>query len=509
MSRSERRFQIFISSTFEDLKEQRKQAVEVVFERGHIPIALERFSASNESDLEVIRRVIADCQVYILILGHRYGEIVPSQEISFTELEYNIAEENKLLILPFILSPNEVQRRRSSLDSKIEKEKSELKNFDKLDKFHRRIAKFKQFWGPDDQFKFLVANAINDHVESCNKPGFVKEQSDKKIAEVVSASENDFIYDIIEQLRNFKVLHERSLIQAEKKRELAAYFREQYLDRIVRHNVGLFFESGSTIAYVARELGKSLSAIVKITDKGSPNIYISTNNVLAYLQLWLKARIPCTTFPWSPPEEETYGASYGGLQKIVAKKPDYELSPLDEVAKEEIQKLLNTPYTLTSMGPLTLLLGAASGLQISKEYNLRFKDGLDDKIKNELQLQLSNCLGPHVGSYHNKVFKRFMYETKIPIMIFITGDKINCEIEVGKCHFILDSEFTWDKFCHEHPVAFCIGCTQDEKRKYMDTFSQFGFEILPGHGSSPITAFIARNLYFIEHFEHKTSMRYS
>jgi hypothetical protein len=65
---SDRRYQIFISSTFEDLRAERKAAVEAVFERGHIPIALENFSPSNESDLQVIKSAMKDCQVYVAIL---------------------------------------------------------------------------------------------------------------------------------------------------------------------------------------------------------------------------------------------------------------------------------------------------------------------------------------------------------------------------------------------------------------------------------------------------------
>src|SRR3974377_2399568 len=104
-----------------------------------------------------------------------------------------------------------------------------------------------------------------------------------------------------------------------------------------------------------------------------------------------------------------------------------------------------------------LLLAAASGLQLSSDHKLKFPDGVIDSRKEELADQLSRCYGPHVGSYRNKVFKRFMYATKLPMMIFVSDDKIDCEIEVGKCHFILDSELTWSSFYREYPLAFCVG----------------------------------------------------
>ena len=132
MKGSDTRFQIFISSTFKDLAEQRKQAIEVIFENGHIPIALENFFAANESDLNVIKKAISDSQIYILILGHRYGELIPGEEISFTELEYNLAEENGLTILPFVLKQDESNELRNKLNANNEKDNREIANHERL-----------------------------------------------------------------------------------------------------------------------------------------------------------------------------------------------------------------------------------------------------------------------------------------------------------------------------------------------------------------------------------------
>ena len=500
MENNDRRFQIFISSTFDDLQEERKQAVEVITDRGHIPIALENFSASNESDLEIIERVMGQCQIYILILGHRYGSIPPGNEISYTELEYQLAKKNELLILPFIMRADEVQRRRGTLDPKIPRDKAELDNFEKLQAFHDSIREYRQVWGrPSDNFKVKVTNAINDSLDKCKKPGFVR-VAEEKVTNVVSVSENEFIYDIVEQLKNFKTLYDRCLAFPDKKQALANLFNERYLSTIKTRKLSLFFESGSTVTYVARTLADALREEVKIDENGSPNIHIATNNVLAYLTLWLKGKVPCTPFPWSPPLEKTYGAFYGGIQGMPEKKPDYNFPPLDEYAKVEIQKLRAAPFSLEWRQPM-LLLGAASGLQITENHDLKMNDDLDPVSKNILREKLKKCFGPHVGSYRNKVFKRYMYATKLPILIFITGDKIDCEIDVGKCHFILDSEFTWEDFYKNHPVAFCVGCTQEKQTMYAELFRKLGFDIWYGPDASPVTALIARNNVFIETFE--------
>jgi hypothetical protein len=145
MDSNDRRFQIFVSSTFEDLKEERKKAIEVIFERGHIPIALERFSAGNKSDLEVIKKAMSECQVYLLILGHRYGSIPDGEQCGYTEIEYQLAKQNDLLILPFILHEDEIdRRRRENLNPKIKSDNEELCNFAKLQQFHRSIKQYRQ-----------------------------------------------------------------------------------------------------------------------------------------------------------------------------------------------------------------------------------------------------------------------------------------------------------------------------------------------------------------------------
>jgi hypothetical protein len=502
----DKRYQIFVSSTFQDLAEQRKQAIEVIFERGHIPIALERFSASNESDLEVITRAIKDCQVYLLILGHRYGEIVPGRDISFTELEFEIAESNGLLVLPFILKQKEVnRRRRDELNPDNTRDKLEQLHLDKLETFHNRTGRFRQYWSPEDQFKFLVANALNDNLPRVKKPGLIWETN----SVLTGASGNQFIIDIVEQLRSFTKLDKRVLNEAEKKHEVSVFFRTHYLDRIVNHKVGLFLESGSTLAYVAKEMSETLSHVVKIKE-GKANIQISTNNVLAYLELWLKAKIPCTSFPWSPPKELTYGALYGGLDKIEEQSPKYDGSGMDDAALNEIDRLDQAFFSLKSLNSTRhpgLLLATASGLQLSDDHNLLFKEGIDEETQKLLTAQLSACFGPHVGSYRNKVFKRYMYSTGMPLIVFITEDKIDCPIEVGKCHFILDQDLTWKDFTSDYPVAFIVGCSQRKKNALVKKFAELGFEIMQGQDYQPITAFAARNKAFISKFEHLTDLR--
>ncbi|MDI3289569.1 DUF4062 domain-containing protein [Polyangium sp. 15x6] len=82
-----------MSSTYNDLRKERQTAVQAVLDAGHIPAGMELFSAGDEAQLEVIKRWIDDSDVYMLILGARYGSIEPTTKKSYTHVEYEYAVE--------------------------------------------------------------------------------------------------------------------------------------------------------------------------------------------------------------------------------------------------------------------------------------------------------------------------------------------------------------------------------------------------------------------------------
>ncbi|HEY2898971.1 MAG TPA: DUF4062 domain-containing protein [Polyangia bacterium] len=86
-----RKLQIFVSSTYRDLLAERQAAVEAILRAGHIPAGMELFAAGDKSQLETICRWIDESDVYMLILGSRYGSLDPASGRSYTQLEYEYA----------------------------------------------------------------------------------------------------------------------------------------------------------------------------------------------------------------------------------------------------------------------------------------------------------------------------------------------------------------------------------------------------------------------------------
>jgi Domain of unknown function (DUF4062) len=99
-----KKYQVFISSTYEDLKEERQAAVEAVLKSGNIPAGMELFTAGSQSQYEVILRWIDDSDIFMLILGGRYGSIEPSSGLSYMEAEFNYARKTGKPFFSIVLS---------------------------------------------------------------------------------------------------------------------------------------------------------------------------------------------------------------------------------------------------------------------------------------------------------------------------------------------------------------------------------------------------------------------
>ena len=95
------KYQIFLSSTFTDLREERQAVSRAILDLGHIPAGMEMFPAADVEQLDYIKKVIDECDYYLLIVGARYGSLDPLG-VSFTEREYDYAVETRKTVLGFI-----------------------------------------------------------------------------------------------------------------------------------------------------------------------------------------------------------------------------------------------------------------------------------------------------------------------------------------------------------------------------------------------------------------------
>lgn len=94
----DKRYSIFISSTFEDLKAERQAVQDVVISAGDFPVQMESFPAADEDQFEFIKALIDKCDYYVLIVAGRYG--TPAEDgMSYTEKEYRYAVTKGIPVL--------------------------------------------------------------------------------------------------------------------------------------------------------------------------------------------------------------------------------------------------------------------------------------------------------------------------------------------------------------------------------------------------------------------------
>jgi hypothetical protein len=114
-----RKFQVFISSTYRDLLKERQTAVQAVLDAGHIPAGMELFAAGDEAQLAVIKRWIDESDVYMLILGVRYGTIEPVLKKSYTHVEYEYALAQKKPVFAVYLAEAPFKERVTELAAEL------------------------------------------------------------------------------------------------------------------------------------------------------------------------------------------------------------------------------------------------------------------------------------------------------------------------------------------------------------------------------------------------------
>jgi len=114
-----RKLQVFISSTYEDLKDERQAAVQAVLDAGHIPAGMELFAAGDKSQWESITRWIDESDAFLLILGGRYGSIEPESKKAYVELEYRYAMEKGKRLFALVLKEELIQKKVAQLGTKV------------------------------------------------------------------------------------------------------------------------------------------------------------------------------------------------------------------------------------------------------------------------------------------------------------------------------------------------------------------------------------------------------
>ncbi|MGH8625184.1 MAG: DUF4062 domain-containing protein [Gammaproteobacteria bacterium] len=154
----------FIASTTMDLVEHRKAAQDACLRVGIFPVAWEDFPARDVDATTELRHMVDESDIFICILGQRYGSMSKDTGISFTEMEFDRAVERGLPILVFTMH----QDHPVTLDAiSVDNDSRE-----KLERFKEKACRDRlwvEFKSPEDLrgriLEALTALPFQEHVE--------------------------------------------------------------------------------------------------------------------------------------------------------------------------------------------------------------------------------------------------------------------------------------------------------------------------------------------------------
>lgn len=194
-----KKFQVFVSSTYRDLTEERQEVMQALLELDCIPVGMELFPAADDDQWTLIKRLIDDCDYYILIVGGRYGS-TNDDGISYTQMEYEYALSQDIPIISFLhKKPSEI------IVSKSE-DKQELK--EKLEKFkdlaQRKLCKY---WENPLELGSQVSRSLVKLIKDKPRPGWVKSDllpSEELTRELLDLkNENEILKKQLESTQTF------------------------------------------------------------------------------------------------------------------------------------------------------------------------------------------------------------------------------------------------------------------------------------------------------------------
>lgn len=195
-----RKFSIFISSTYEDLKEERQALVGVALENNFIPVGMEQFHAAPTSQWNVITKMIDECDFYLLVIGGRYGSIDEEAGISYTEKEYNYAKDKRLPVLVLIKEPSAI------VESEKDAGEDKYDKMQRLDKFRERVKNDKNtvdFFTDLNNLMYKASSTFNKAINYADdNAGWVRYRDIVDIINEEAEGRNKINAEVVEHQQN-------------------------------------------------------------------------------------------------------------------------------------------------------------------------------------------------------------------------------------------------------------------------------------------------------------------
>ncbi|MGX9559475.1 DUF4062 domain-containing protein [Pseudomonas sp. CFBP 5750] len=163
----DKRYQVFVSSTYTDLMVERKSVTQTLMELDCIPAGMELFPAVDEEQWSFIKKIIDDSDYYLLIVGGRYGSL-GEEGLSYTEMEFDYAIEKGIKVIALLHGSPE----------KLSVEKSEIsaEAREKLQVFRDKVSagRLVKYWSESSELPGLVSLSLNKTMKIYPAVGWIR-----------------------------------------------------------------------------------------------------------------------------------------------------------------------------------------------------------------------------------------------------------------------------------------------------------------------------------------------
>ncbi len=186
----DKKFQVFVSSTYSDLIEERNEVMKALLELDCIPAGMELFPSGDDSVWSYIQKVIDNCDYFIIISAGKYGSIAKNEK-SYTQIEYEYALFKNIPTISFLFH---------DLDKLLleKSEKNEICKNKLIDFRHVLEKKLCRYWNNKNELAGLVSRSIVKLIKDKPAIGWIKASN------IIISSTDDQVMQIFKEISQIK-----------------------------------------------------------------------------------------------------------------------------------------------------------------------------------------------------------------------------------------------------------------------------------------------------------------
>lgn len=190
----EKKLKVFISSTYEDMQMERDIAFQALLKNGNIVGGMEFFTGDNIEKFEVIKTDINDSDIFILILGGRYGTICKETNKSFIHMEYEYAKSIGIPTGVIIISDKLLMQKKQQAYSEGKTYYDE--GSVKYDQFCENVSsKMVSYYSNDNDLSLNIITTISKMCNNYEIDGWIK-CNDKSLKSYLSQLSIDKLIEL-------------------------------------------------------------------------------------------------------------------------------------------------------------------------------------------------------------------------------------------------------------------------------------------------------------------------